>query len=148
MEEEDDIKAILKCIWCCFKANSFTRKLLNPLWSKRSLLTQHNCCASRSLNYLKSYLEFMSRLPIQEFSGYHCMYRSIIFIQCCFLIIIYTFFSDNLSLSVLFGEKNKQNLEEMTSYYIVKTKKIILWRFVSFRDKIECFAAKTHSFIT
>ena len=26
VESEDDIKAILKCIGCCYKANSFIRK--------------------------------------------------------------------------------------------------------------------------
>ena len=36
------------------------------------LLTLNNGCASCSLDYFKSYLEFKSRLPIPEFSGYHC----------------------------------------------------------------------------
>ena len=31
VDEEDDINAINKCIWCCNKANSFTSKLLNQL---------------------------------------------------------------------------------------------------------------------
>ena len=33
----DDIKAVLKCIWCCHKANSFTIKLLNHLFSEMGL---------------------------------------------------------------------------------------------------------------
>ena len=28
MEEEDDIIAIHMCIWCCYKVNSFDRKLI------------------------------------------------------------------------------------------------------------------------
>ena len=38
------------------------------------LCKKHNCCASCTLDYLKSYLESKSRLPIPEFSGYHCMF--------------------------------------------------------------------------
>ena len=34
------------------------------------LFTLHNCCASCSLDYLKSKLESKGRLPIPEFSGY------------------------------------------------------------------------------
>ena len=34
------------------------------------LFTPHTCGVSCSLHYLKSYSE--SRLPIPEFSGYHC----------------------------------------------------------------------------
>jgi len=37
------------------------------------LFTLDNCCASCSLDYLKSYLESKSRLSIPEFSGYYCM---------------------------------------------------------------------------
>ena len=37
------------------------------------LFTLHNCCASSSLDYLKSSLESKSRLPIPEFSGYLCI---------------------------------------------------------------------------
>ena len=37
------------------------------------LFTLHNYCAASSLDYLKSYLEFKSRLSIPEFSGYHCI---------------------------------------------------------------------------
>ena len=32
-ELKDDIKAIRKCVWYCYKANRFTRKLLNHLQS-------------------------------------------------------------------------------------------------------------------
>ena len=35
--------------------------------------TLHNGCASCSMGYLKSLLEFKSRLLIPEFSGYHCI---------------------------------------------------------------------------
>ena len=34
----------------------------------------HNCCISGSLDYLKSYFKFKSRLVIPEFSGSHCFY--------------------------------------------------------------------------
>ena len=56
-----------------FKANSFTLKLLNHLLSEIGLFTLHNCCASCSLGYYKSKLEFKSRLPIPEFFGYQCI---------------------------------------------------------------------------
>ena len=41
------------------------------------LFTLHNCCVPCSLDYLKSYLESKSRLPISELSSYLC-------ISCCF----------------------------------------------------------------
>ena len=44
VESEDDISAILKWIWCCYKANSLTIKLLNRLLSEMGLFTLHNCC--------------------------------------------------------------------------------------------------------
>ena len=50
--QEDDIKAILKRIRCCFKTNSLARKLLNHLLSEMGLFTRHNCSVSCSLNYL------------------------------------------------------------------------------------------------
>ena len=60
MEEEDDIIAMLKCIWCCYKANTLTGHLLN-------LFHLHNCC----LMLIGLVKVFKSRLPISEFSGYH-----------------------------------------------------------------------------
>ena len=54
VEQKDDISAILKCIRCCYKANSCTIKLSNDLLSEMGLFTLHNCCASCSLDYLKS----------------------------------------------------------------------------------------------
>ena len=36
------------------------------------LFTMHNCCASCLLDYLKSEIKSKSRLPIPQFSGYHC----------------------------------------------------------------------------
>ena len=47
-EEEDDIIAILKFIWCCYKANSFTRCLLNHIFSEIGLFTLHSCFVSCS----------------------------------------------------------------------------------------------------
>ena len=41
MEYEDDFLAILRCIWCCFKANSFTSHLLNHKLSEIGLFTLH-----------------------------------------------------------------------------------------------------------
>ena len=49
-------------MWCCYKANSFVSRLLNQLLNKIGLLTQ--------------WLESKSRLPIPEFSGYHCMLKT------------------------------------------------------------------------
>ena len=36
---EDDIKVIIKCIWCCYKANSFISNLLNHFFSEVGLFT-------------------------------------------------------------------------------------------------------------
>ena len=38
----------------------------------------HNYCVSCTLDYLKTYLESKSRLPIAKFSGYHCMFYFLI----------------------------------------------------------------------
>ena len=51
MEYEDDIKAILKCILCCYKVNTLTSQLLNHLLHEMGLLTLHNYCVSCSLKY-------------------------------------------------------------------------------------------------
>ena len=37
------------------------------------LFTLHNYCVPFLFDYLITYLEFKSRLPIPEFSGYHCI---------------------------------------------------------------------------
>ena len=37
------------------------------------LFTLHNCCVSRSLNFLKIKLDSQSRPTIPEYSSYHCM---------------------------------------------------------------------------
>ena len=71
MEYEDDIISILKCSWCCYKAHSFTSKLLNQ--SKMGLFTLHICCVLCSLDYIKLKLDSKSRLPISDFSGYNCI---------------------------------------------------------------------------
>ena len=71
LEYEDDFIAVLKCIWSCHKANSF-RHLLNHKLSKMGLFTLHHSCISCLLDYLKFKLDSKSRLPITEFSGYHC----------------------------------------------------------------------------
>ena len=42
------------------------------------LFTLHNWCNTGKLDYLKSKLEFKSRLPIPEFSGYHCKWKRIL----------------------------------------------------------------------
>ena len=68
MEKEEDIIAILRCIWWCYKANSFTRHF----YCEMGLFTLHNCCVSRFLNFLKLKLDSQSRLTIPEFSSYHC----------------------------------------------------------------------------
>ena len=57
---------------CCYKAKSFICDLLNHLFSELGLFTLHNCCVLCSLDFLKSQLESNSRLPILEFSVYHC----------------------------------------------------------------------------
>ena len=54
VDYEDDIKAKLNCIWCCYKANTLTSVLLNHLLHEMGLFTLHNYCASCSLEYLKS----------------------------------------------------------------------------------------------
>ena len=74
MVYEDDIIALLKCVWWCYKANSFTRHFLNHLYCEMGLFTLHNCCVSSSMNFLKLKLDSKSRLTIPEFSGYYCIY--------------------------------------------------------------------------
>ena len=74
LDYEDDIISILKCIWCCYKANGFTSNLLNDLLRLWGLFTEHNCSASCSFDYFILEFEFKSRLPIPEFSGYHCIW--------------------------------------------------------------------------
>ena len=62
MKWEDDIIAIIKCIWWCYKANSFTRHLKNHLFCEMSLFTLHNVCVSSLLNIFKLNLDSQSRL--------------------------------------------------------------------------------------
>ena len=50
---------------CCYKANIFTNKLLNRLWSEMGLLTMHSCCTSCSFDCLK--LTVKSGLPNTDF---------------------------------------------------------------------------------
>ena len=38
------------------------------------LFTLHNYCVPFLFDYLKSYLEFINRLSIPEFSDYHCLF--------------------------------------------------------------------------
>ena len=71
VDYEDDIKS--KRIWCCYKANTWTSELLNHLLHEMGLFTLHNECASSFFEYLKSWIESKSQLPIPEFSGYHCI---------------------------------------------------------------------------
>ena len=61
-----------------------TRKLWNrktTLWqysilfdvvTKQMFYQDENCCVPRSLDHLKLFLDYKSRLPNTEFSGYHC----------------------------------------------------------------------------
>ena len=63
---------LIKFILQCYKANSFTRHLKNFLCAI-GLFTLHNCCVSWLLNFLKLKLDSQCRLPIPEFSGYHCI---------------------------------------------------------------------------
>ena len=44
IEWEDDIKDKLKCICCCYKANSFTSKLLHHLTLLKWNEFVYNCC--------------------------------------------------------------------------------------------------------
>ena len=62
------MKATIKCILCCYKANIFTSNLLNHILSEMGWFTPHTSCISCLLDYVKS----KSRLPIPEFSGFHC----------------------------------------------------------------------------
>ena len=78
MVYEDDIIALLKCVWWCYKANSFTRHFLNHLYCEMGLFTLHNCCVLLSLNFLKLKLNSQSRLTNSEFSGYHCINLKVI----------------------------------------------------------------------
>ena len=41
------------------------------------LFTLHNYCVPFLFDYLITYFEFKSRLPIPEFSGYHCTRTSL-----------------------------------------------------------------------
>ena len=72
----DDIIAIFKCIWWCYKANSFTRHLKNNLFCEMGLFTLHNCCVSSPLHFLKIKLDSLSRPTIPEFSCYHCIWQN------------------------------------------------------------------------
>ena len=65
MEKEDDIIALLKCIWWCCIANSFTRHLLNHLFCEMGLFTMENCGVSWFLNFLKLKLDSQGLLTIQ-----------------------------------------------------------------------------------
>ena len=65
-----------KCIWCCYKANSLTSKLLNHLLSEIGLFTLHSCCVHWTI-------ESKSLIPIPEFFCSHCMFLN------SFLVIIY-----------------------------------------------------------
>ena len=53
MEKEDDIRALLKCIWWCCIANSFTRHLLNYFFCEMGLFKLHNYYVSWLLNFFK-----------------------------------------------------------------------------------------------
>ena len=64
VKKEDDIKAIVRCVWWCYKATSFTCILFTHSLRKIGLFTLHICCVSCSLDYLKSYLESESHLHI------------------------------------------------------------------------------------
>ena len=73
-EYEDDMKAILKFIWFCYKPNWFTSTILNLLLSEMGLFTLHNWCThctiqSHTLS-LKVDFIFQSFLVITEiFNG-------------------------------------------------------------------------------
>ena len=61
MEYEDDNHFAIHCIWCYYKDNySFTRH--STKWNGSVYTSQST----------RSYLFFKRRLPISEFSGYHC----------------------------------------------------------------------------
>ena len=49
--------AKLKYIWCCYKANSFTSKSLQPIWSEIGLFTLHIWCVLCSFLF-QSFLVF------------------------------------------------------------------------------------------
>ena len=57
----------MKFIWCCYKAKRFTSKLLNQsitMWNGSVYKAQFLCLL---------FIESKSRLPIPEFSAYHCI---------------------------------------------------------------------------
>ena len=56
------------------RANGNRADVIAPLLSKTGLFTLLHCYVSCSMRYKNSQLEFKSRLPIPEFSGYHCIY--------------------------------------------------------------------------
>lgn len=65
------IKVILKCIWCCCKANRSIVKLLNHLFSYMGLFTMQNNCVSCFLDYFKAKLEsklylFSHGIPVSK----------------------------------------------------------------------------------
>ena len=72
LKYEDDFIAILRCIWCCNKAISCTWHLLNPNRVKRVCL---HCTNLMQIGLFKVKNWSKSRLPIPEFSGYHCIGR-------------------------------------------------------------------------
>ena len=53
MEYEDNIITILKCIWCCYKANSFQWHLLDHLFSEMGLYILHCPVAVVHLTFLR-----------------------------------------------------------------------------------------------
>ena len=61
LELEDDFIAIFKCIWTCYKSDSFTICLFNHVLSEMGLFTLHNCCGPYVLDYSKFLIESKSR---------------------------------------------------------------------------------------
>ena len=72
MELEDDIIAILKCIWWCYSPDTYKITLLCEM----GLFTLYNCCVSWLSNFLKLKLDSQSRLTIPEFFGNHCIWTT------------------------------------------------------------------------
>ena len=98
LENEDDVEPKIMCIWCCYKANSFTSNLLNLLLSKIGLLTLHKGCVSCLWDYLKYYFRSWSRLSLLQSSGIHCiLFPFTKFLTCLF----FQLFNNNSCLKTL-----------------------------------------------
>ena len=67
----DNIKAIFKRIWCCYKGNSFTSGLLKHLSCKHLSVNTAQLLCFMLIGIFRAMKKVKSGLIIPEFSGHH-----------------------------------------------------------------------------